>query len=105
MIHRWLRAGVADIRERAGAGIPLHPPRDGAGRFPGGHPRRDHRRGPTAWQHDLSPFSIERLTWHPMKRFPECEGEEFDAVRQFLRWSRRPAIARLAVGGEDRDPL
>lgn len=31
-----------------------------------------------------SPFSIERLTWHLMKRFPECEGEAFEAVRQFL---------------------
>ncbi len=31
-----------------------------------------------------SPFSIERLTWHLMKRFPECQDEQFNAVRQFL---------------------
>lgn len=33
---------------------------------------------------DESPFSIERLTWHLMKRFPDCEGDEFAPVQQFL---------------------
>jgi enoyl-CoA hydratase len=44
MLHRL--GDAPDIRAALAAGIPLYLPRDGTGRFPGGHPRRHHRQGP-----------------------------------------------------------
>ena len=45
-----------------------------------------------------SPYSIERLTWHLMKRFPECETDEFDAVRQFLDGPGDPQVRAWQLG-------
>ena len=47
---------------------------------------------------DASPFAAERLTWYLMQLLPQCTGDEYAQVRQFLSGPGDPQVRQYQLG-------